>query len=74
MNTRNPYHDNYTTDELVGLYYELLKNIYTGLLTEAMFNEIEMIEKAAEKRNMSLSYIARNMYSDESLKVFVIIQ
>ncbi|WP_372708563.1 hypothetical protein [Bacillus sp. CDB3] len=40
---------------LAGFFMEINKNIQTGVLSEAMYHEIELIQIAAQKRNLSES-------------------
>lgn len=40
-------------DLLAGFYVEISKNIKKGVLSEAMYHEIALIEEAAEKRRVS---------------------
>lgn len=40
---------------LGGFYYEILQNIEKGVLTDAMYHEIDLIKMAAVKRGLSLS-------------------
>ncbi|OXT15238.1 hypothetical protein B9K06_22270 [Bacillus sp. OG2] len=43
-------------DELLGGFYcEILRNIEKGVLTEAMYHEIDLINTAAAKRGLSPS-------------------
>ncbi|GGB62080.1 hypothetical protein [Fictibacillus barbaricus] len=39
---------------LAGFYYEINKNIENGILSDAMYNEISLIEQAALKRGIPL--------------------
>ncbi|OQR53293.1 hypothetical protein CDB3_30970 [Bacillus sp. CDB3] len=38
---------------LAGFFMEINKNIQTGVLSEAMYHEIALIQMAAQKRNLS---------------------
>ncbi|MED2997366.1 MULTISPECIES: hypothetical protein [Bacillus] len=40
---------------LAGFFMEINKNIQTGILSEAMYHEITLIQMAAQKRNLSES-------------------
>ncbi|MGE6964246.1 hypothetical protein ACQKIW_31400 [Bacillus thuringiensis] len=40
---------------LAGFFMEINKNIQTGILSDAMYHEITLIKKAAQKRNLSES-------------------
>lgn len=42
------------TDLLVGFHYEIQKNINRGVLSDAMYQEINLIKAEAKKRGISL--------------------
>ncbi|CDN39366.1 hypothetical protein [Bacillus thuringiensis] len=42
-------------DLLAGFFMEINRNIQTGILSEAMYHEIALIQIAAQKRNLSES-------------------
>ncbi len=50
---------------LVGFYYQIKKNIKRGLLSNAMYQEIDLIKQAANRKGISLDYL----YKKESLMV-----
>jgi len=39
---------------LVAFYYEILKNIEKGILTKRMYEELELISNAAERKNVTI--------------------
>lgn len=42
------------TNKLTGFYYEIKKNIDSGILSTAMYHEMNLIKKEAEKRGIFL--------------------
>lgn len=42
---------------LAGFYYHIYKNIEDGILSNAMYHEISLIEQVAEKRGISLTHL-----------------
>ncbi|MDP1420641.1 hypothetical protein Q8G35_20230 [Peribacillus simplex] len=42
---------------LAGFYYEINKNIEKGILSDAMYHEIRLIEQTALKMGISLEYL-----------------
>ncbi|WP_371399556.1 hypothetical protein [Bacillus wiedmannii] len=46
-------YDQLPDDLLAGFFMEINKNILTGILSEAMYHEVELIQIAAQKRNLS---------------------
>ncbi|MGR5993188.1 hypothetical protein ACT7C9_01620 [Bacillus cereus] len=42
-------------DLLAGFFMEINRNIQTGILSEAMYHEIALIQIVAQKRNLSES-------------------
>ncbi|MBJ8113398.1 hypothetical protein JDS99_27945 [Bacillus cereus group sp. N6] len=48
-------YDQLPDDLLAGFFMEINKNILTGILSEAMYHEVELIQIAAQKRNLSES-------------------
>lgn len=47
-------YDELPADLLSSFYYEIKKNIEKGILTKAMFAELELIEKAAAKKGINV--------------------
>ncbi|MGE8082081.1 hypothetical protein [Peribacillus loiseleuriae] len=54
MQGHTPY-DKLSMDLLVGFYYEINMNIKKGILSEAMYHEIELIKQAANRRGISVT-------------------
>jgi len=46
-------------DLLGGFYYEILNNIKKGILSDAMYYEIDLIKIAADKRGLSIQELHR---------------
>ncbi|MGG0413414.1 hypothetical protein [Peribacillus simplex] len=42
---------------LAGFYYEINKNIEKGILSDAMYHEIRLIEQTLLRRGISLKYL-----------------
>ncbi|MDM5215135.1 hypothetical protein QUF94_27895 [Peribacillus sp. NJ4] len=42
---------------LAGFYFEINKNIEKGILSDAMYHEIRLIEQTALRRGISLEYL-----------------
>ncbi len=42
---------------LSGFYYHISKNIEDGILSDAMYHEISLIEQAAAKKGISLIHL-----------------
>jgi hypothetical protein len=47
-------YDKLPVDVLVVFYYEILKNIEQGILTERMYAELELIYAAAERKDVTM--------------------
>lgn len=47
-------YDELPADLLSSFYYEIKKNIEKGILTKAMFAELELIEKAAARKGIDV--------------------
>ncbi|MFJ5624801.1 hypothetical protein ACIQD3_19200 [Peribacillus loiseleuriae] len=47
-------YDKLSMDLLVEFYYEINLNIKKGILSHAMYHEIELIKQAANRRGISL--------------------
>jgi len=41
---------------LVAFYYEIIRNIEKGILTEMMYDELELIYTAAKEKNVDIIY------------------
>ncbi|HWK23056.1 MAG TPA: hypothetical protein VNS08_08500 [Ureibacillus sp.] len=52
----NPYYD-LSLEELAGFYYHLNINIEKGILSKSMYQEVQLIEEAAKKRGLPLSWL-----------------
>ena len=50
-------YDKLPLELLAGFYYSITKNIKTGILSNAMYHEIKLIEQIALKRGISLEYL-----------------
>ncbi|OQR54879.1 hypothetical protein [Bacillus sp. CDB3] len=48
-------YDQLPDDLLAGFFMEINKNIQTGILSEAMYHEVALIQIATQKRNLSES-------------------
>ncbi len=59
------YYEKLPNDLLVAFYQEINKNIKKGILTEAMYNELKLIEEVARKRNILLGYLKGNELENE---------
>ncbi|MGE8082110.1 hypothetical protein [Peribacillus loiseleuriae] len=51
---RETLYDKLPMDLLVEFYYEINRNIKKGILSEAMYHEIELIKQAVTRRGISL--------------------
>ncbi|MGI8317196.1 hypothetical protein [Halobacillus mangrovi] len=73
MNTYKSY-EQLNNKKLVGFYFELLQNIFKGHLSEAMFNEIELLEIVALKRGIELSFYKKTNKKDHhSYQLMVVV-
>ncbi len=63
-----------STKNLVDLYLFLLNNIYCGVLSDAMFIEIDLLESLALNRGISLSYFSRRTHSEKSAQLLILIK
>ena len=41
---------------LISFYYEILNNIERGILTDRMYEELELIYSAAKRRNITILF------------------
>lgn len=48
-------YDHLPVEILAGFYYHINKNVEDGILSDAMYHEINLIERAAKKRGVSLN-------------------
>ncbi|MGX2962056.1 hypothetical protein JNUCC23_22915 (plasmid) [Peribacillus sp. JNUCC 23] len=55
-------YDKLPIDLLVEFYYEINMNIKKGILSEAMYHEIELIKQAADRRGISLLTVCWSTY------------
>ncbi|KON68699.1 hypothetical protein AKG34_07710 [Peribacillus butanolivorans] len=53
---KSSLYDRLPLDLLTGFFYEINKNIEKGILSNAMYHEIRLIEQSALKRGISLEY------------------
>ncbi|MFD6211217.1 hypothetical protein [Peribacillus sp. NPDC060253] len=51
------FYDKLPLDLLAGFYFEINKNIEKGILSDAMYHEIRLMEQSALRRGISLEYI-----------------
>ena len=49
-------YDKLPADLLVAFYYEIIRNIEKGILTEMMYDELELIYTAAKEKNVDIIY------------------
>ncbi|MGN7398095.1 hypothetical protein [Peribacillus frigoritolerans] len=56
METEKSSYDKLPLELLTGFFYEVHKNIEKGILSNAMYHEIRLIEQSALKRGISLEY------------------
>ncbi|MGE6717588.1 hypothetical protein ACQKGD_09460 [Peribacillus frigoritolerans] len=56
-NEKRSIYDKLPLELLAGFYYEINKNIEKGILSDAMYHEIRLIEQNALKRGISLEYL-----------------
>ncbi|MGP4070132.1 hypothetical protein [Halobacillus sp. B29] len=59
-NDDSPY-ESLSDNQLIGYYLFILANIYSGILSNAMFGETEYIESVAAKRGLYFTY-KENVY------------
>jgi len=50
-------YDRLPVEMLAGFYYHINKNIENGVLTNAMYHEIDLIKQVAIKKGISLTYL-----------------
>ena len=50
-------YDKLTLELLAGFYYYINVNIENGILSEAMYHEIDLIKQVAIKRGVPLDYL-----------------
>lgn len=50
-------YDRLPIEMLAGFYYHINKNIENGILSDAMYHEINLIKQVAEKKGISLTYL-----------------
>ncbi|MDO7484821.1 hypothetical protein Q5O89_00485 [Peribacillus frigoritolerans] len=50
-------YDKLPLDLLAGFYFEIHKNIEKGILSDAMYHEIRLMEQSALRRGISLEYL-----------------
>ncbi|MEC0347876.1 hypothetical protein [Peribacillus frigoritolerans] len=50
-------YDKLSLDLLAGFYFEIHKNIEKGILSDAMYHEIRLMEQSALRRGISLEYL-----------------
>ncbi|MBT2647893.1 hypothetical protein J7E52_14525 [Bacillus sp. ISL-34] len=53
---KSSLYDKLPLELLTGFFYEINKNIEKGILSNAMYHEIRLIEQSALKRGISLEY------------------
>jgi hypothetical protein len=53
------------TNLLAGFYFEILKNINMGILSENMYSELELIETATASRGITLEVLLK-IYNTET--------
>jgi hypothetical protein len=53
----NELYENLSLEMLAGFYYHISNNIENGTLSHAMLREINLIEKVAANREISLEYL-----------------
>lgn len=51
------FYDNLSTEMLAGFYYHIKKNIEKGILSNAMYHEINLIKQVATKKGITLEYL-----------------
>ena len=54
---KNSLYDKLSLSSLSGFFYQISENIKIGILSNAMYHEIKLIEQAAFKRGISLEYL-----------------
>ncbi|MBT2606678.1 hypothetical protein J7E55_27350 [Bacillus sp. ISL-53] len=50
-------YDKLPLDLLAGFYFEINKNIEKGILSDAMYHEIRLMEQSALRKGISLEYL-----------------
>ena len=50
-------YDELPLDLFAGFYFEIHKNIEKGILSDAMYHEIRLMEQSALRRGISLEYL-----------------
>ncbi|MDQ0879074.1 hypothetical protein [Peribacillus sp. V2I11] len=56
-NEKSSLYDKLPLELLAGFYYEINKNIEKGILSDAMYQEIRLMEQTALRRGISLEYL-----------------
>ncbi|MGG0414016.1 hypothetical protein [Peribacillus simplex] len=56
-NEKSSLYDKLPLELLAGFYYEINKNIEKGILSDAMYHEIRLMEQTALRRGISLEYL-----------------
>ncbi|MGG3477641.1 hypothetical protein ABES21_08985 [Peribacillus frigoritolerans] len=54
---KSSLYDKLPSGLLAGFYFEINKNIENGILYDAMYHEIKLMEQAALRRGISLEYL-----------------
>lgn len=54
---KSSLYDKLPLELLAGFYYEINKNIEKGILSNAMYHEIRLMEQTALRRGISLKYL-----------------
>ncbi|SIS14260.1 hypothetical protein SAMN05878482_1205 [Peribacillus simplex] len=54
---KSSLYDKLPLELLAGFYFEINKNIEKGILSDAMYHEIRLMEQTALRRGISLAYL-----------------
>ncbi|MGW8428912.1 hypothetical protein ACWGJQ_26295 [Peribacillus simplex] len=54
---KSSLYDKLPLELLAGFYYEINKNIEKGILSNAMYHEIRLMEQTALRKGISLEYL-----------------
>ena len=57
MKEKSSLYDKLPVELLAGFYFEINKNIEKGILSDAMYHEIRLMEQTALRRGISLEYL-----------------
>ncbi|WP_076371869.1 hypothetical protein [Peribacillus simplex] len=57
---KSSLYDKLPLELLAGFYFEINKNIEKGILSDAMYHEIRLMEQSALKRGISLECLQDN--------------